>query len=857
MAEKFNYKDNEDNLITKWEENPDLYRYFGNKDKTFSIDSPPPTVSGSLHLGHVFSYTQTDLIARYKRMRGYDVFYPMGYDDNGLPTERRVQNYYGITCQPDVPYEAGMEFAHQPKLKQSEFKKVSRKNFIEACEELTLEDEKAFEQVWKRLGLSIEWKHTYATIDKTCQRVSQHAFLELVKKGYCYQKVAPTLWDVDFQSAIAQAEIEDKEQQSEFHYLRFQVEGMDDVVIATTRPELLGACVAVVANPDDERYKPYFGKTAKTAFYGVEVPIMPAEHAEIKKGTGILMVCTFGDVNDVNYWKTQDLPVRNLVDLKGCILPLSEDSVYRAEARARHEPLVGLYTKKARKQIIESMGEYLLVGEELSEFAKKYNFQIVTATTHPVKFYEKGDRPLEIVPTRQWFIKILDYKDAFLEMGAKVNWSPSFMKVRYDNWVKGLNQDWCISRQRYFGVAFPVWYPIEDGVVQYEKPIFAQNLPVDPQSDVPPGYTEADRGVKFIGDPDVMDTWATSSLTPQIAAKWLDEQIVPLPMSMRPQAHEIIRTWAFYTIVQSYFHASEIPWENILISGWVLDPDRKKMSKSKGNVVTPDDLFDEYSCDAIRYWAARGRLGADTAVDYGVFKVGQKLTTKLKNAVKFVVSVVDDAEFAFTKNDIQNQTDISFLSYLSSKVADATKAFDTFDYTSALAKFEEAFWFFCDHYIELVKSRAYRGDKSAKATLVSSASILLRGLAPFVPFATDEAWSALAGIRCEGQSLGEFLKNKVADSVHGLRWPEPDEFFSEAAIPYDELIELTLVLSEVRGAKTVAGKNQKWGVERVVLTGSRLKSEDLLSDLRDVGSISEIVIEKGEELKIAVELATE
>src|SRR5471032_2027587 len=599
-------------LETKWKQRWDesgVYRFpraGSRRADVFSIDTPPPTVSGSLHVGHVFSFTHTDLIARFQRMRGKAVFYPMGWDDNGLPTERRVQNYYGVRCDPSLPYVPNFEPPAQPPKPPLS---VSRPNFIELCARLTTEDEKAFEQLWKTLGLSVDWSMTYATIGKRAQRVSQLFFLHHLAKGQAYQVEAPTLWDIDFKTAVAQAELEDREMPGAYHRIKFRLGADQFVEIDTTRPELIPACVALVAHPDDARYQALFGKDVETPLFGVRVPVRAHALADPEKGSGIAMICTFGDITDVIWWRELSLPVRAVIAPDGTL----RDVVWNApgwetldadRAQRHYADLQGLSAAKARVKIVEQLRESGdLVGEP-------------RPITHAVKFYEKGDRPLEIVTSRQWFFKTIEFREPLLARGRELHWYPEYMKGRYDNWANGLNGDWCVSRQRFFGVPFPVWYPIDAaGRVDHGHPIPAREdqLPMEPSTDVPAGFTESQRGKPggFIGDPDVMDTWATSSLTPQIVCGWprdMDLFARTFPMDLRPQAHDIIRTWLFDTVLRSHLEHDSLPWRNAALSGWVLDPDRKKMSKSKGNalVVTPLGVLEEHGADGVRYWAASG-----------------------------------------------------------------------------------------------------------------------------------------------------------------------------------------------------------------------------------------------------------
>ncbi len=827
IPKKYKHGDAEKKWRSFWQEN-ELFSWDPSKsrEETFVVDTPPPTISGSLHIGHVFSYTHQDLIVRYQRMKGMNISYPMGWDDNGLPTERRVQNIFGIRCEPKLPYDADWK-PRRDKKKKDGIEEVSRQNFIEACSIITEEDEQVFEELWRRMGLSIDWNQQYATINESSRLTSQASFLELVKKDMVYSTEAPTMWDIDFKTAVAQAEVEDKERPGLMHQVRFGIKGGGEFSISTTRPELLPACIAVVAHPDDERFKDLFGKTAITPLFHTEVPILAAEHADPEKGTGILMVCTFGDSNDVDWWKKSKYPVKQIIGLNGRLVDVEFGkghfhSANPEAANAAYAEIKGLYAKQAKKKIAELLaaegtgphGEGSALSGEPEEIS------------HPVKFYEKGDRPLEFVPTRQWFTKVLEHKEALLAQGAKIAWHPPFMRSRYDSWVDGLNQDWCISRQRYFGVPFPVWYAVkENGLTDYESPIFADmdQLPIDPMSSAPRGFeeTQRDQPGGFRADPDVMDTWATSSLTPQIASKWATDKERHkklFPMDVRPQSHEIIRTWAFYTIVKAWMHEDEIPWKNVVISGWILDPDRKKMSKSKGNVVTPEHLLDEHSVDGVRYWTARARLGSDTEFDPTVFKVGKRLANKVFNASRFVFMQIDRALESSDMpgpDAITEQLDLALVAKLKTVVKTATDAFERFDYAAALQASEESFWQFCDHYVELVKARSYADDdtplrRSALATLQLGLHVHLRLLAPFIPFVTEEVWSwRMAG---EGRLA----------SIHTSPWPSEVDFAQvQGSAPVEALTMAVEVTSKIRGAKSDAQKSLRWPVSALALTGSK------------------------------------
>ncbi|UIN29437.1 valine--tRNA ligase [Microbacterium binotii] len=810
----------------------------------FSVDTPPPTASGSLHIGHVFSYTHTDVKVRFERMRGKTVFYPMGWDDNGLPTERRVQNYYGVRCDTSLAYDPDFTppFRGDAKsLKPADQVPISRRNFIDLCEELTLEDEKAFEAVFRQLGLSVDWTQTYRTISNDTIRTSQLAFLRNLERGEAYQALAPTLWDIDFRSAIAQAELEDREQQASYHRLAFhKTDGSGDIHIETTRPELLAACVALVANPNDERYQPYFGQTVRTPVFGVEVPVLAHPLAQQDKGSGIAMVCTFGDVTDIIWWRELDLPNRTILGKDGRILPDAPAALETDAAKAAYAELAGLTVFSAKKKMVE----LLEASSELLEVSKPFN--------HPVKFYEKGDRALEIVSTRQWYLRNGARDEAFREkllaLGAGMRWHPDFMRVRYENWTNGLTGDWLISRQRFFGVPIPVWYPLDENGERVEGGVITADiaaLPVDPTTDTAPGYDESQRGVPggFEGEKDIFDTWATSSLTPQLAGGWQrDEELWDLvaPFDLRPQGQDIIRTWLFSTMVRSALEDDRAPWTDAAISGFIVDPDRKKMSKSKGNVVTPADILDQHGTDAVRYWAASSRLGADAAFDPQnptQVKIGRRLAIKVLNAAKFVLSfpVPEGAR-------VTHALDAAMLATLDRVVRDATTAFEAYDHARALEITESFFWTFCDDYLELVKERAYDqgdvGQASAALALRTALSTLLRLLAPVLSFATEEAWSWFE----EG-------------SVHTAPWPEPltanhgDADAGDPAV----LTAASSALIAIRRAKTEAKASQKTPIARLTLGAPSAIAAALASaegDLKAVGRIADLAIVDAETVQV-------
>lgn len=768
-----------DGIEAKWSQVwDDAGTYAFNPDTTreavYSIDTPPPTVSGSLHVGHVFSYTHTDLIARFMRMRGKNVYYPMGWDDNGLPTERRVQNYFGVRCDPSLPYDADFvppyEGGEGKSIKNRDQVPISRKNFVELCERLTKRDEQQFETLWRRLGLSVDWSYTMQTIGKRAQRTAQTFFLRNLARGEAYQAQAPGLWDVTFQTAVAQAELESREYPGHYHSFAFHREdGKGDIIIETTRPELLGACCALIAHPDDERYQDVFGTFVTSPGFDVRVPVLAHPKAEIDKGSGIAMCCTFGDLVDVEWWRDLDLPTRVILRKDGRIVTDIPDWIESERGRALYAETAGKTTFSARKAVVEALQKS---GEMLGE---------PQPTMRMTNFFEKGDKPLEIVASRQWYIRNGgmpyareghdDLRQELLRRGQELEFVPDFMRVRYDNWVNGLNTDWLVSRQRFFGVPLPLWYPVKDsGEPDYDHPITPAEevLPIDPTTDVPAGYTESQRGVPggFVAEVDIMDTWATSSLTPEIYAGFgVDEALfaATFPMDLRPQGQDIIRTWLFSTLVRSHLEYDALPWRQAAISGWILDPDRKKMSKSKGNVVTPMGLLEKHSSDAVRYWAASARLGTDAAFDESQMKVGRRLAIKLLNASKFALSMGGDAKLSLDQSRVCVPVDQALLTALATATREATAAFERLDHARALELTETFFWTLCDDYLELVKDRAYGKDTWANAAEVASARITLaiavdtvvRLLAPFLPFTAEEVWSWYR----EG-------------SVHRAAWPE-------------------------------------------------------------------------------------
>ncbi len=838
-----------DGLEDKWDavwQEQGTYRFDRSRtrEQIYSIDTPPPTVSGSLHVGHVFSYTHTDLVARYQRMRGREVFYPMGWDDNGLPTERRVQNYFGVRCDPSLPYDPDFTPPHSGEaksVKAADQVPVSRRNFVELCERLTKDDEKQFEALWRHLGLSVDWLQHYQTIDEHARATSQLAFLRNLERGEAYTAEAPGMWDVTFQTAVAQAELEARDYPGFFHRVAFHRPDGGTVEIETTRPELIPSCVALIAHPDDERYQPLFGTSVTTPLFGVEVPVLAHPAAEPDKGAGVAMCCTFGDLTDVQWWRELDLPTRSVIGRDGRLARETPEWLRHDGSAAAYAKLAGKTAFSAREAIVDGLRESGdLIGEP-------------QATQRKANFFEKGDKPLEIVTSRQWYIRNggrdEGLREQLLARGKELAFHPDFMRVRYENWVRGLNGDWLISRQRFFGVPLPLWYRLDSGGERdYDNPLVPDeaSLPVDPTIDVPPGYTEDQRDVPggFTGDADVMDTWATSSLSPQIAGGWRGDKDLferVFPMDLRPQGQDIIRTWLFSTVVRAHLEHDSLPWKNAAISGWILDPDRKKMSKSKGNVVTPMGLLEEHGSDGVRYWAASARLGTDAAFEVGQMKIGRRLAIKVLNVSKFALSMgaVDPAAA------VTEPLDRAMLAGLADVVAEATAAFDDYDHTRALAATETFFWTFCDDYVELVKDRAYGGQgeeaaASARAALAKALDVLLRLLAPFIPFATEEVWSWWR----EG-------------SVHRASWPEAASLreVSGDDAPPAMLDAVGTALGGVRKAKSEAKVSMRTEVTHAVVTAPASVLELVRAgqgDLAAAGKVASLdLIEGGEEMVVS------
>ena len=721
MSQKYDFKSTEKEMQRFWEEN-EVYKFQnGREKKVFSIDTPPPTVSGSLHIGHVFSYTQAEMIARFKRMQGYDVFYPFGFDDNGLPTERLVEKEKKIRAK-DIP----------------------REEFRRQCLETVEGYEADFRDMWKSLGFSVDWDLEYHTVSEESRRISQRLFLELVDKGRVYMKESPVLWCTQCQTSIAQAELETRESESCFYYLEFE---SDDGVlpVATTRPELLPGCVCVLIHPSDKRYKKFAGKKVKVPLYGFEIPVYEDEQVSMEKGTGAVMCATFGDSADVQWYEKFKLPYKEIIRKDGRI--------------AESIPFTGgMKTAQARTAVVlelESRG-LLIKKEELM---------------HTVAVHERCGTDVEIIPSRQWYIDILSEKERFIKAADEIRWHPEQMKSRYLDWVQNLKWDWCISRQRYFGVPFPVWYCAE-----CKKPIFANpgQLPVDPRTDRPLAVCSCGC-TEVIPENAVLDTWATSSISPLLNARYGeadDRSKQILPMGMRHQAHEIIRTWAFYTIVRSLYHTGEIPWKDIMISGFVLAKPGEKISKSKNNASnSPSKLIELHSADAIRYWAANAKLGTDTFFSEDELKLSKRFINKLYNAAKFSMAQLADFDLEESYGTDLLPVDRWILQRVNETSIKASKLLEEYEAGQARHELDELFWKdFCDFYIEIAKERLYQPQKhgadrrrSGQYALYHSLLEILKMYAVYVPHITEYLYQEF------------FRKYEPELSIHQKLWKKAEK----------------------------------------------------------------------------------
>ncbi len=968
LPKAYDHKASEKKWQDYWFSN-DIYAWRDDapRELTYVIDTPPPTVSGLLHMGHVFSYTQCDFVARYQRMKGMDVFYPMGFDDNGLPTERLVE-----------------------KVKKIRAVDMSREDFIAQCQSVSEEARAEFRGLFKSIALSVDWHQEYHTISDEARKLSQLSFLDLYRNQHVERKLQPFFWDPVDQTAIAQAEIEDKELDSSWNDIWFGIEGAsscgsqsesagskdaapdatassqhDRILIGTTRPELIPACVGIFYHPDDARYQHLSGKHAITPLFGVRVPILTDDTVDPEKGTGIMMCCTFGDEADIEKWKKHKLDTRVVLnkfgklDLSSLLEPPHPTPLPQGEGSAQ-SARVRVIEKLNGKKVSNRDPKHLGARETIIELLRESgDLKESKPIRHTVKCAERSGAPLEILPTPQWFVKVMDKKEPLKARANESTWHPEWMKLRMEQWIDGLNSDWCISRQRYFGVPFPVWYVWEkigertgevvhrsgtgeiknrqDTVYEDFKltdMIIAEpkDLPVNPISTPPddlvdiievqyPGCWKArckltGKELMIKADTDVMDTWATSSISPQISSKGISsspELATPIigrssavdspiiasgdsgndnafilnpdrhaklfPADLRPQAHEIIRTWAFYTVVKSHLHSDCIPWNNLMISGWCLAEDKTKMSKSKGNVVTPVELIEEQGTDAVRYWAATSRLGADTAFSKDLLKIGKKLVTKLWNATQFAAIHLEKlndqpttAQGDMTRGVITQALDLWILTRLGRAVGKATAAFEAYEYADALRATEDFFWNdFCDNYLELVKKRIYGGedlsscgtrsgsagsgdaapdaiassqhDENAQASAVYTMYHCLQGIlrlfAPIVPHITEELfahifpddYAAAGSLHARGQ---------WPQALHYPAWDANFNAHGEAALA---------ILDVVRKEKSTRGVSIKYPIDRVSITPLAERADALgeaalapfMDDVCGAGNIAQVV----------------
>lgn len=794
MLDKYNFKERELYWQKFWQDNK-TYAFNPNSAKpVFSIDTPPPTVSGHIHIGHIFSYSQTEFVVRYKRMTGYNIFYPFGFDNNGLPTERRVEEDRGIK-------------AHQ----------LSREEFRDICMDVSKKYQESYKNVFVRAGCSADFDLLYSTVSPEVQKLSQQSFLELAKKGLAYYAEKPAIWCPECRVSIAQAELESKDISSTFNYMKFKIVGTDEYInIATTRPELLCACDCVFVHPDDERFKKFVGKNVIVPIFENQVPIIADDKVAMDKGTGAVMCCTFGDETDLYWQQKYNLQIKIGIDDGGRMTAIA----------GKYQ---GLKTKAARAEIIKDLLEQNIIYKQEN-------------IVHAVATHERCGTPMEINIKKQWFVDLLSHKQDFLKIGDQISWHPEYMKSRYTNWVENIDRDWCISRQRYFGVPFPVWYCADCGEIIYAD---ESQLPVNPLVDKPLHACPKCHGTNFIPEADIFDTWQTSSLTPLINSKWGEKENLLnkiYPMSLRGHAHDIIRTWDFYTIVKSFYHTNTMPWKNVMVSGFVMADKDSKISKSKSNSkFSPVALFDEKSADVTRYWAATGSLGRDIVFGDEEFKNGAKLVNKLWNASKFALSFLTDFENKKSLEEVL-PTLLPLDRWLVGKFFQMQKYFknyfENYEIGLALGELEKFFWNFCDNYIEIAKRRLYNPDvygeeatNSAKYAVFYVLQEMLKLFAIFIPHITEEIYQDF------------YRKYNNEHSIHLLQIQTPNlPDLTEIIKAGDELVD---VVSAIRRYKTENGFSQKEGLKQVELVGYN-NTKIFEGDIKAVGTIENIIFNDGE-----------
>lgn len=788
LPKKYDPKEIEPRIQRFWEDNK-IFKFDPTSEKpTFSIDTPPPTLSGYIHMGHVLSYSQAEFVARYQRMKGKNVFYPMGFDDNGLPTERFVEKKHKVNIRD-----------------------IGREEFVKLCLKETEIGGANYRNIWTKLGISVDWSLLYSTINKRCQRISQRSFLELFRMGRIEKRNEPAIWCPLCRTSLAQADVEDSEEKQSFlNTIRFTAADTGEpLLIATSRPELISSCVGLVVNPDDERYQKYVGRKAITPLFNVEVPIIADRKVDPEFGTGMVMVCTFGDKTDIDWWREYNLPLKLSINADGTMNSIAG-------------PYEGMTLVQCRKKVLEDMKEAGLLIEQ-------------KPISHVMNVHERCGTPVEYYVTPQWFIRILDLKDELLAQGAKINWYPEHMKIRYDTWINGLRWDWCISRQRYFGVPFPLWYCKKCGEVIIAD---ESQLPVDPMVAKPLRPCPKCGSNDFEPEKDVMDTWATSSVTPLINSNWKEPGSIMdkiYPMSLRPQAHEIIRTWLFYTVIKSYLHTGTLPWTTVMISGHGLDSNGKAMHKSKGNIIEPLPIVDKYSADALRWWAASAKLGDDLPFKEKEVVYGQKFINKLWNASRFVsLHLKDYKPIPDPKLEL---IDMWILSKLNTVIRESTENFDKYEYSKAKTMTEQFFWGdFCDNYLEMVKDRLYKkeskDEESRNAALFTLHTVLLNSLkllGPFTPHVTEDIYQKL------------FREDEGTVSLHVSSWPVADPSWDDAeSLRLGNLAEN--IVSALRQYKNSHNMAQNAAISKVTLYGNGLGSDVMLIEpvLRDTMKIGEV-----------------
>ena len=744
--------------------------------ESFSVDTPPPYVSAShLHVGHAMSYAQAEFIVRYQRMRGCNVFYPMGFDNNGLPTERYVEKKYGINKR-----------------------KTTRKEFRELCLRVTNEGIARYEELWRALGLSVDWRLRYSTIDEHCRRTAQKSFLELYHQGRVYRSNDPVLWDTHFETALAQADLESIERKGKLHEVMFPRDGAEPLVIATTRPELIPACVALYCHPEDPRYKQLIGKSASAPLFKTQVPILTDQDVSADFGTGLMMVCTFGDGEDVKRWR------RDRLETRLCIRPDGRMSELAG-------PYAGLTVDEARRRIVTDLQNSGL-------------YRGSTNVDQVVSVSERSGVAVEFIMASQWFIRLLDLKNDLLKRSAELRWFPEWMKVRLDDWIEGLKYDWNISRQRFYGVPFPVWFCSNCGRVILAEP---DTLPVDPLEDRCPASNCPDCGsTEFRGDPDVMDTWMTSSLSPLINANWAQSPgrigtMKVYPMTVRVQAFEIIRTWLFYTLVKSHLHSQSLPWRDVMISGWGLNENGKKISKRDLDQFTdvtgynryePYSVIKKFGADAVRYWAAGGTLGHDLRYNERDVQNGRKLLIKIWNAARFCASQFGSLNSMppMLPFDQRTPEDRWMLAELNKVVPTISNAFESYSYNEAREAVDRVFWgVFCDDYLEMIKDRFWTPGEypetariSARCTMWEGLRLILALYAPFLPYITEHLYQLI------------YRSSENVPSIHVSCWPK---FDPTRTTEVPEMTVVSKLLSTIRSLRTMRKLAQTRRISELIL----------------------------------------